>query len=432
MRLTDHDASFLNTETADTPMHGLGIAVVEGVIPFEEAFTTIAKRIHKIPQYRRKLAFVPMNLAQPVWVDDDKFDLANHVVPLALAPDSSLEDALEAALAVGESLLPRDKPLWKLLIVSGVAEKTLVVHIAHHALVDGASGVDISLVLFDIQQNPAQETDIPKWEPAPAPDLAQLAMQAIGENTQNFAKRAQQMQSFDGQGSELVRRATESVTRFISEPVMTAPWNRALVSKGRVFRVLQKPFADVRKIRNRLGGTVNDVVLSAVVEGATRYMAALDQLPNRSDVAGQHLRVMCPVSVRREDEKGALGNRVSGIFPVFDAVVKDAASRLAEVRFETENIKQNREAQAMQLLSELMPPMPPSVTGANAVFNSIGLNLSTFNPMSFFSQFMPTPNMLSNIPMAGFNFTCTNVPGVQTTQYFAGHAISQQYAVSNI
>ena len=66
MRLTDHDASFLNTETADTPMHGLGIAVVEGVIPFEEAFTTIAKRIHKIPQYRRKLAFVPMNLAQPV------------------------------------------------------------------------------------------------------------------------------------------------------------------------------------------------------------------------------------------------------------------------------------------------------------------------------------------------------------------------------
>ena len=426
MRLTDHDASFLTSETADTPMHGVGISIIEGVIGFDEVFDQIAARIHQIPRYRQKLAFVPLNLAQPVWVDDAQFDLQNHVQELRVKRGTHIEGAFEEILSAAETLLPRDRPLWLIYVVKGVKGVTLLAHFAHHAMVDGASGVDISQILFDIQPNPKRPDASPDWQPQKSPDPAALAMQALQENTQMFAQRARNMGSFDSGNAELVRRATESVTRFISEPVMSAPWNRGVVQRGRVFRYRKYDFASIRKIRNALGGTVNDVVLAIVVEAAARYAEAADK-----HSTGRHLRVMCPVNVRREGEQGVLSNRVSGIFPVFKADPGDAVERLKEVRWETENIKQNREAQALQLLSELMPPMPPSVNKDDGLFGLAGLNLATFNPLALLSQFGPPilPSYVANLPMAGFNFTCSNVPGVQTTQYFAGRKVVDQLAV---
>ena len=85
-----------------------------------------------------------------------------------------------------------------------------------------------------------------------------------------------------------------------------------------------------------------------------RYLKAHDE-----HTEGQHLRIMCPVNVRTEDERGTLGNRVSAIFPVFDAEPTDATARLHKVRWETEQIKNNREAQAMQLMMDAAPAMPP-------------------------------------------------------------------------
>ena len=165
-----------------------------------------------------------------------------------------------------------------------------------------------------------------------------------------------------------------------------------------------------------------------VVEAAARYIQHLGEQPQR-----RHLRVMCPVNVRRENEEGALGNRVSGIFPVFDVEPATAVERFTQVRWETEHIKQNREAQALQLLSEFMPPMPPSLGAghANTPFGVPMLNFATFNPMSLIARFAPPMlnRMASNLPLAGFNFTCTNVPGVQTTQYLLGHKIVDQLVV---
>jgi len=420
MRLTDHDASFLYAETASAPMHGASLYTIEGELGFETFFNHMAARIHLIPRYRQRLAFVPFNLAHPKWVDDPEFDLKFHVREHVMPKGSSTDEALEAAVRLSEHLLDRRRPLWMMYLISGIEGCTVIISMGHHALVDGASGIDLSMILFDLQKDarhpPAPETP---WVPAKAQTPMELASEAAIEVADKWNMQFGNVANLQGR-TELLRRAAESMTRFMSEPVITAPWNAALVGPKRIFRWRKMSFGAFRDIRRSFGGTVNDVVLAVVAESAARYLVA-----HRENVKGKHLRVMVPVSVRREDEKGALGNRVSGIFPVFDAEPMEMTERLRKVRWETEHIKQNREAQAMELMRETLPSFPP-VTMAPTLL--VG---SAFDPTALAARFpLPVPpDFVPRLPMVGYNFTCTNIPGVQTQQYLAGHRIVDSLAL---
>ena len=414
MRLSAQDASFLYSETASGPMHGSGVAVIEGEVPFEVIFEHIASRLHLVPRYRQRLALVPFNLAHPKWVDDPNFDLANHLTRHTLPEGSTLDDALEAALKLIEPVLPRDRPLWRMYSIEGVKDRTVLLQMGHHAMVDGASGVDISLVMFDLQKN-APQPEPESWQAKPLPSPMELTTEALLETAHNLSgENPFSAANFTSERTEMLRRATESMTRFVAEPVITAPWNAGPVGPKRNFFWRKYSFAEIRRIRSTLGGTVNDVVLAAVTEGAARYLKAHDE---RTD--GQHLRVMCPVNVRTEDERGALGNRVSAIFPIFDAEPMDMTTRLHKVRWETEQIKNNREAQAMQMVTESAPAIPPV---AMAPMLLVG---TPWDPTKLAANFpLPVPPTFGpRPPMLGINFVCTNVPGVQTTQYLAGYPI---------
>ena len=418
MRLSALDASFLYTETASGPMHGTAVSIIEGEVPFEVIFRHIASRLHLVPRYRQRLALVPFNLAHPKWVDDPNFDLANHVIRHSLPEGSTIDDALQAALKLNEPLLPRDKPLWRIYSLEGVKGRTLLIQMGHHAFVDGASGVDLSLVIFDLQKDAPQPEPEP-WHPKPLPTPMELTREAMQEtvtnlSTQNPFSVGNFSAEHAGKRVEFMRRAAESMTRFVAEPVITAPWNAAPIGPKRNFLWRKFSFADIRRIRSTLGGTINDVVLAAAVEAAARYLKAHDE---RTE--GRHLRVMCPVNVRTEDERGALGNRVSAIFPVFDAEPTDMTTRLHKVRWETEQIKNNQEAQAMQMAMESAPELPPVAMAPTLLVGTLWdpTVLAANFPMPVLPKFGPRP------PMLGINFICTNVPGVQTTQYLAGYPI---------
>ena len=416
MRLSTQDASFLYSETASGPMHAAGLSVIEGEVPFEVVYRQITSRLHLVPRYRQRLALVPFNLAHPKWVDDPNFDPANHITHHRLPQGSSLDDATQAALKLNEPVLPRDRPLWHIHVLEGVKDRTVLLQRGHHAMIDGASGIDITLVLFDLQKNaPEPEAAPESWRPKPLPTPVELATEAAletahtlsGENPFGIVKLASER-------TEMLRRATESMTRFVAEPVITAPWNAAPVGPKRNFLWRKYPFADFRRIRTSLGGTINDVVLAAITEGTARYLKGHDEQVN-----GQHLRIMCPVNVRTEDDQGALGNRVSAIFPVFDAEPMDMRSRLQKVRFETEQIKNNREAQAMQLMMDAAPTVPPVAMAPTLLVGT------PWDPTTLAANFpLPVPPAFGpRPPMLGINFVCTNVPGVQTTQYLAGYPI---------
>ncbi|MFT6519567.1 MAG: hypothetical protein ACJATP_003248, partial [Candidatus Azotimanducaceae bacterium] len=150
MRLTQTDASFVYMETASGPMHISSVYVLDGELSYETLLTRFEKRLHLIPSYRRKLMQVPFSLGHPVWVDDAEFDLSNHVQHHELAPGTSLEDAMDVAVTLNEPMMDRTRPLWKFIMISGVPGATLLLQMTHHAMIDGASGIALTMVLYDL------------------------------------------------------------------------------------------------------------------------------------------------------------------------------------------------------------------------------------------------------------------------------------------
>ena len=416
-RLSASDAAFLYLETASGPMHISSVYVLEGELPFAEAYAHFAERIHLLPAYRRRLAQVPFNLAHPTWEDDPEFDLANHVLEHALPSGTSLQDAIDAAVGLNEPMLPRDRPLWRFYVISGVPGKTLILQQTHHAMIDGVSGIEVTTILYDFDAKGGNRPPPGEpWHPDPVPGPFERLGEAIRDNLSRARPGlALEMLADGDKRRHLLARAVRVLSQFVTRPVITAPFNAGLVGPKRRVLYLKKPFAEIREIRRALGGTINDVVLAVVSEAVARYLEGHGEVTE-----SQYMRIMCPVSVRTEDQAGALGNQVSAIFPVLPAWSMNARQRLNAVTTETERIKHDQEAQALALVTQNDAPLWPV---AMAPTQLVG---TPWDPTALAAR-MPLP-VLPRIgwrpPNIGYNFTCTNVPGVQVPQYLCGHRVT--------
>ena len=417
MRLSAHDASFLYTETASGPMHGVGLTVLDGAATFEEIFEYYVARVHRVPRLRQRLAFVPFNLAHPKWVDDPDFDLANHIQRHPVPPNTSVQRAIEIALELGESLLDRNRPLWLTYVFENVEGKTLLAQMSHHAFVDGATAVAMTTVLTDPSPDAsAPEPESDPWQPAPVPSPTELWQEAVAENAQKTFSQARRLINEAPKMAEMARKAAPLMQRM-ARPVMVAPWNASLVGPKRTIATIEYPLEDFRPIRKSLGGTVNDIVVSVVMEGAARYLQAQDEV-----LENQYLRLMCPVDVRDSDDDplDMSGNRVSAMFPVLAAWPMDMAERYQAVRDELGEIKRNEEPQVMDQLQHLQPHNPP-------IAQSQTLSVGTEWDPTVAAARAPLPVLPHTggprPQQLGFNFTCTNVPGPNWTQYVAGHRV---------
>jgi len=422
MRLSGTDASFVYTETASGPTHVASLYVVDGEPSFDAVFEHFRARMHLMPRFLKRMAFVPFNLAHPKWVDDPDFDLANHVILHELPVGATFWDGVDAAMKLNEPLLDRSQPMWKFYVIKGVPGKTLLLQMVHHAMIDGVSGVEVSTIMFDMDPN-ATEPKPPAepWQPEPMPSAATLLSEAIRENLDKVAERFSRPAARpSGDRRELLATATQLLLSFLLRPAIMAPFNAGLVGPQRRFRWMKHDFTEVREVRRVLGGTVNDLVLTVVSEAAARYMQA-----RGIDTADQFLRIVCPVSVRREDEMGAVGNRVSAIFPVVPAWPMDVVERLNRVRRETERIKNGNEAQALTLLMEQSNDVPPLTMAPSQLIGT------ALDPTALAARVpLPVlPQMATNLPNVGVNFTCTNVPGVQVPLYLLGHEIVDNVGV---
>jgi len=421
MRLTENDASFLYTETASGPMHTAAFLILEGELACETVVEQFKARMHLVPRYRQKLAFVPLNLAHPKWVDDTDFRIENHVRPYAVTEGITVEAAVDELLVLNGALLDRSRPLWMMYVVSGVPGRTIVLSQVHHAMIDGVSGIELLTILMDFEPEP-RPVPPPKtpWTPAPEPTPLELVTEAMRENAEAAADRVVRPWPTDEKSRTLLGQAARTMAGFFTEPAIMAPWNAGLIGTTRRLRWLRYPFSEFREIRRAFGGTINDVVLAAVSEGAARYLVGHDE-----DATGKHLRIMCPVSVRTEDEKGALGNRVSGIFPRLPAVPMLAVERYRSVLDEMNGIKKNELAQALTLMTETAPSAPAMLMAPTLLVGT------SFDPTVPAARFPPPmlPKLGPRPPYFGFNFTCTNVPGVQVPMYIAGHRMETMLGV---
>lgn len=418
MRLTQSDASFLYGESVSGPMHISSVYVLEGELPFERVFEHFSTRLHLVPSYRRKLAQVPLNIAHPEWVDDPDFDLTNHVLPHRLPDGTSLDLGIDAAIELNEPILDRSRPLWKVYVIRGVSERTLILQMTHHAMIDGASGIELTTVLYDFDAKGANTEPPPAepWKAQPVPSPTELFSRALRDNLARLTN-SDPMAALRGAAKQqaLLRRAIGVISRFASRPAVTAPFNAGLVGPKRKLRWMKTPLGEIREIRRGLGGTINDVVLTVVSEAVARYLAE-----HGERVDGAHLRVMCPVNVRTEGQQGALGNQVSAIFPMLPAWPMTPATRLGAVCAEVERIKKDEEAQALTLLQNSVPePWPVALVATQLVG-------TPRDPTALAARF-PVPVLPAiggwRPPNLGINFVCTNVPGVQVPQYLCGHRV---------
>jgi WS/DGAT/MGAT family acyltransferase len=399
-------------------MHISSVNILDGEVAFEEVFDHFAARMHLLPAYRRKLAQVPLNIAHPTWVDDQDFDLANHLIHKALPEGTSLEEAMDVAVELNEPMLDRSKPLWLTYVISGVPGRTLILHETHHCMIDGASGVELLAIIYDFDKEGDPVTP-PKqgWVPEPAPGAGELFSEALGENLQALRDTDwSNLWKTPANQSEMLQRATKVVTDFVTKPVVTAPFNAGLVGPHRRLAWMKQSFGEIREIRRALGGTINDVVLTVVSEAVAQYLDEHDE-----KTADQHMRIMCPVNVRTENQQGALGNQVSAIFPILPAWSMEPTQRLAVVCAETTKIKQNQEAQALTLLQDSAPePWPVALWPTQLVGTPMDpTRLAANMPMPLLPHGIRPPNI-------GYNFVCTNVPGAQVPQYLCGHQITDQ------
>lgn len=417
MRLSATDAAFLYSESASGPMHISSVFVLEGELSYERFFEHFDARMHLLPAYKRRIAMVPFNVAHPKWVDDPDFDLSNHLHHHELPEGATFQEALDFTVKLNEPMLDRSKPLWANHIVTGLPGVTMVLNITHHCMIDGASGVELAQIIYDFDPDP-KPPEAPKneGEVAPIPGQMELYNEALRENMSALSaiKPADWMPG-SGKQRDLMRHASKVFTDFVTKPAITAPFNTSLVGPKRKANFVQRSFGEIREVRRAFGGTINDVVLTVVSEGMARYLTHRNQV-----VDNKHMRVMCPVNVRTEDLKGALGNQVSAIFPLLPAWPMEATERLAAVCAEMENIKSNDDAQAMTLATEATSGIWPLAMAPTQVVGT------PMDPTVWAARFpLPImPDLGWQPPNSGINFVCTNVPGVQVPLYLAGHKVT--------
>jgi WS/DGAT/MGAT family acyltransferase len=353
------DAKFLYSETRTAHMHTLKVAVLDlsGVtdpVPYERLVTLLARRLDRLPPFRRRAVPIPFGLGHPLWVEDPDFDLDRHVSHRRLDPPGD-DRALAAAVAdIGSQPLPRDRPLWELVVVEGLAGNRLaVVAKVHHALADGAATVR----LLQRAMEPFDPTADGQgaWRPEPIPDRRELLRWAWRGHRERLPRipdlaRRSLRGLYD---VERVRRHQDSKAPAPFQGPRT-PVNVSLTPR-RTFAMTTLDFEDLRTVRRALGVTINDVFL-AVCGGAVRsYLAGRGRVPRRPLVAS------VPLATDLDGDLPLGGNHVDNLYVTIGSDIADPLARVRRVAEMSDAAKAVRTVLGNDLFAQRAEVVPPQL-----------------------------------------------------------------------
>jgi|SRR5712691_4062064 len=380
-RLTTLDAMFLELEDRTSHMHVGAVALFEGPPPpYRDFLALIEARLEDVPRYRQRIMTVPLKQGRPVWIDETQFDLEYHVRHTALPSPGGEEELKRLVGRLFSQALDRDKPLWEMWLVEGLGEDHFaVVSKTHHCMIDGVSGVDLAAVLMDPEPSSTPPPVPTPWKPRQAPEVTELLVSSVKEQISHPFRLAREALEPNSEavkllGSLLVglRPLVNMVTMGMAPP---SPLN-VPIGPHRRFEMVELSFAEVKRVRAALGGTVNDVIL-AIVAGALRAW-----LSGRGEPPAADLRVMVPVSMRTKDARGTFGNQVSAIFCPLPVTEQSPLERLRKVREAMKGLKESGQAVSAHALSRLGDFAPPTILAqaarlqfATRVFNLVVTNV---------------------------------------------------------
>jgi len=406
-RLSGLDECFLGFETANSPMHVAVTAIFDpgplcrpgGGVDIDGVREHLAGRLPLVPRFRQRLAYLPV-MRDAVWIDDDAFDLSRHVRHASLPRPGSTEKLQQRCAEIIERPLDRSRPLWEAWVVEGLAGGgfAFVVKV-HHCIVDGIAGIGMLAALLDPSPTPAP-ADSAAWRPRPAPTSRELLRDELARRlrgTRDIGRAVGRVLSDPVAGAASIGAAAGSLWRLVRTGLSAAPdvsFNRPL-GPHRQLAWGQLDLARVKAVARRLGGTVNDVVLTAV-SGAIG--AALRQRGER--VPDLPLRVVVPVSVRSAEEFGAPGNRVSLWLVPLPVHERSPRRRFHEIHATTDELKRGGDATGGSVVAE----------AANWAGGAV---------VELTARFVGSSRL--------YNLIVTNVPGPSIPLYLAGSLLREAY-----
>jgi WS/DGAT/MGAT family acyltransferase len=405
-RLSAVDASFLHQEGPESHMHIGGVSIVEGPPPpYDEFLDTLRGRLHLVPRYRQKLSHPPLETGRPLWIDDASFNLEYHVRQTALPSPGSERQLMGLVARIMSQQLDRSKPLWEMWLIEGLERgRFALISKTHHSLIDGISGVDLGTVLFDLTPEP-QEVPHPEeeWRPEPEPTgtgliaAGVLGLARAGVETASRAVGALTRPQQTLAGAQEVAEGLGELVWAGLNPAPATPLNVA-IGPHRRFVGVRNDLADFKTIKDAFGGTVNDVVLTVVSGSLREWLRA-----RGVRTEGLELRALVPVSIRGQDERGRLGNRIAvmrGPLPVY---IEDPIARLRAVRQAMGELKESKQAVGAKAISDVQGFAPPTI-------------LAQASRVNFSTRL--------------FNLIVTNVPGPQFPLYVHGREMRDVFPVA--
>lgn len=404
-RLSSTDASFLSNESATSHMHIGGILIFEGPPPkYVDLVEHVRGRLDQVPRFRQRLVVPPLEAGRPLWADDVNFNLSYHIRHTALPEPGGEQQLKRLAARVFSQQLDRSKPLWEMWLVQGLErDRFALLTKTHHAAVDGIAGVDIGTVLFDLEPVPEPKPVEDGWVPDPVPTTSELIARGATDAAATpvrLAERAMTAVRHPESAGKRVVEALEGVGEVLgafADPAPDVPLNQP-IGPHRRFTWSRSELATFKRIKDTLGGTVNDVVL-AVVTGALRSWLHTHGVRTE----GLELRALVPVSIRTADERGELGNKLAAMRGPLPVYVEDPARRLRVVSEQMEGLKRSKQALGAEVISRFNDFAPPTLLAQAARIN--------------FSTRL-------------FNTIVTNVPGPQMPLYVLGRKLDEVFPVA--
>jgi diacylglycerol O-acyltransferase len=413
-RLTGLDATFLYMETPSSPMHVSSVFVLDpSTAPHEFDFDTLksvyAKRLHLAPPFRRRLVEVPFDLNHPVWIEDPDFDLDWHIRHIAVPKPGTMVE-LEALVSHLIAMpLDRSRPLWEVWLIDGLeGGYVALLSKVHHAAIDGASGEELMVALLDLSPEFEDKPETgPPWKPDKIPTDTELVGHALASLAQTPVRAV-----------KAVRRTVEAALRIRGEnrePDVTPPpapfsapntsFNLALTPHRKIGTATLS-LADAKLVKNAFGVKVNDVILALCAGALRTYFDHHDEHPDGPLVA------MVPISVRSDDQKGAMGNQVASALATLATDVDDPVERLMTIHRGMNRAKEQQDAIGADTLQDWVEFAAP------AVFNRA---VRLYSRMKIADRHRPL-----------FNVTISNVPGPPFPLYIGGARMVASYPLGPI
>lgn len=401
--LSSVDVAWYQMEDPTNLMMITGVFIFDGPVDFDRLKATLDVRfVQRFRRFRQRIVAKRSHFGRPHWEDAPNFDVSSHVHRIAL-PAPGDQVALQAMVSDLMSMpLDFSKPLWHFHLIEGYGDRSVLLARMHHAVADGIALVQVLLSMTDTApdaptQNEAPPPHKPKgWNPLapvvrPAQTAVKLTQKTVGaaaKTTLTAARNPEYLIDLARTGTDM---ALTTGRVLLMAPDPQTIYRGKLVVRKQAAWSDPIPLDDVKLIGRAVGGTVNDVLMSAAAGAMRRYM-----LGRGEPVADLNFRAVIPFNLRKPSRRIELGNKFGLVFLSLPIGIGDPVDRLRELKQRMDALKDTTE---------------PIVT--YGILGLIGM----------------LPNRLEDVVVEIFGkkgtLVMTNVPGPREKLYLAGTPFSE-------